>query len=240
MHKFGLLVSYRDRKDNLDVFVPHMSEWLENNLKDVDWHIYIAEQSNDGNYFNKGRCINAAFSLSQKCGVDYICQHDVDMIPVDDKCDYSWSDSPIHLAVHVEQFGWKLNAPTYWGGAILLKSTDYVKANGFSNNYWGWGSEDIDFGERIIQSGNSIGRPRKGRYRSLPHKKHKWHLCEEGINKSMRQKNATILRDLREGNYDFRNEGLNSHKFNLIDSIEINERTTKFLVEFDKKEATFL
>uniref|UniRef100_A0A914W5U0 Galactosyltransferase C-terminal domain-containing protein n=1 Tax=Plectus sambesii TaxID=2011161 RepID=A0A914W5U0_9BILA len=35
----------------------------------------------------------------------------------------------------------------------------FMKVNGYSNSYWGWGGEDDDLGKRIISKGYSIERP---------------------------------------------------------------------------------
>ena len=36
----------------------------------------------------------------------------------------------------------------YTGGVIAIREDVYVKCNGFSNLYFGWGGEDDDFGYR--------------------------------------------------------------------------------------------
>jgi hypothetical protein len=39
---------------------------------------------------------------------------------------------------------WGIPYPSYVGGVICLNREDYIKVNGFSNNFWGWGGEDDD------------------------------------------------------------------------------------------------
>jgi len=34
------------------------------------------------------------------------------------------------------------------GGVMSINRENYYRANGFSNVYWGWGSEDDDFSAR--------------------------------------------------------------------------------------------
>lgn len=36
----------------------------------------------------------------------------------------------------------------YFGGVSALTPDQYLKMNGFPNNYWGWGGEDDDIGVR--------------------------------------------------------------------------------------------
>ena len=37
----------------------------------------------------------------------------------------------------------------YFGVAVAMSSNNYRKVNGFSNQFWGWGSEDDDFYNRL-------------------------------------------------------------------------------------------
>ena len=37
------------------------------------------------------------------------------------------------------------------GGALLLKPKEFVKVNGFSNQFYGWGGEDDDMFKRYIE-----------------------------------------------------------------------------------------
>jgi beta-1,4-galactosyltransferase 1 len=39
----------------------------------------------------------------------------------------------------------------YFSGAIILNREQFRRANGFSNDYWGWGGEDDDFYIRQAQ-----------------------------------------------------------------------------------------
>ena len=43
--KLAIIVPYRDRQDHLDVFIPHMQEFLKD--KGIDYTIFIAEQTDD-------------------------------------------------------------------------------------------------------------------------------------------------------------------------------------------------
>jgi len=44
-HKLAIIVPYRDRRDHLDIFIPHIQEFLNN--KNIDYKIYVIEQSDD-------------------------------------------------------------------------------------------------------------------------------------------------------------------------------------------------
>lgn len=147
--KLAIIVPYRDRQEHLDVFVPHMHEFLKD--KGVDYTIFIAEQSDD-RPFNYGKLCN---SVVKEVGKEYtyFCFHDIDMLPISDDCDYGYPDVPIHLATQVQVHNYKLPYVQYFGGVILINREDFEKANGYSNEYWGYGFEDLDLLYRLQKSG---------------------------------------------------------------------------------------
>jgi hypothetical protein len=158
----ALIVPYRDRSEHLMKFVPHM----ENFLKGIEFRLMLIEQA-DNKSFNRGKLLNIGFTLARE-EAGWICFHDIDMLPEDDACDYSLPQHTTHLAGRVEQYGYEMPSPDYFGGVLLTTRTDFERANGFSNEYWGWGQEDDDLLIRFLLSGVSICR-KPGLYRSLPH-----------------------------------------------------------------------
>ena len=147
--KLAIIVPYRDRQEHLDVFVPHMREFLKD--KGIDYEIFIAEQTDD-RPFNYGKLCNIA---SKEVGEEYtyFAFHDIDMLPINDECDYDYPDVPLHLATNVEAHGNKLPYPQYFGGVVLISREDFENANGYSNEYWGYGFEDLDLLYRLQRSG---------------------------------------------------------------------------------------
>ena len=147
--KLAIIVPYRDREEHLNVFIPHMHEFLKD--KGIDYTIFIAEQTDD-RPFNYGKLCNV---VTKEVGEDYtyFAFHDIDMLPVSDECDYGYPDSPTHLATNVEAHNNELPYPQYFGGAILISREDFENANGYSNEYWGYGFEDLDLLYRLQRSG---------------------------------------------------------------------------------------
>lgn len=141
--KIAIIVPYRDRREQLDTFIPHMIEFFKN--KEVDYEIFVIEQSDD-KPFNYGKLCNIGFSLL-KDKFDYFCFHDVDMLPVNDDCDYNYihvGGYPVHLATRVSAHRYKLPYLEYMGGVVMFSKEDFEKVNGYSNEYWGWGFADLD------------------------------------------------------------------------------------------------
>lgn len=147
--KLAIIVPYRDRQEHLDVFVPHMHEFLKD--KGIDYTIFIAEQTDD-RPFNYGKLCNV---VTKEIGEEYtyFAFHDIDMLPISDDCDYSYPDSPTHLATNVEAHDNKLPYPQYFGGVVLINREDFETANGYSNEYWGYGFSDLDLLYRLQRSG---------------------------------------------------------------------------------------
>lgn len=225
--KLLLVVPYRDREEHLSLFVPHMEKWLK--AQGIDFNIIISEQSKDGEWFNKGSLINCGFKEANK-GYDYVCIHDIDMLPCCKKtCDYSYSASSIHLASRVQQFGYKMPGKNYTGGVIMCPVDIYIKANGFSNLYKGWGKEDIDFGFRIRKAKSKISK-RDGKYSSLEHQKQKWHP-DKKFDDKMLQSNKQLLKNMISGKHDFRKDGLSNIKYKILNTEIISSKTKK--ITFD-------
>jgi len=141
MHKIGIIVPYRNRHEHLVKFKSKIVEYLESN--NIDFEIIIVEQD-DAKLFNRGILLNIGFKEAKKLKCDYVVLHDVDMLPVD--VDYSYSDTPIHLATDNIPF------QSYFGGITLFPTDIFEKINGFSNLYWGWGFEDDDLRYRCVKN----------------------------------------------------------------------------------------
>lgn len=147
MHKLGVIVPYRNRYEHLQEFKKSVVEYLES--KNIDFKIIIVEQDN-AKLFNRGMLCNIGFIEAQKQKCDYIVIHDADMIPVD--VDYSYSETPIHLATDDIPFD------SYFGGITLFPTEVFKKINGFSNLYWGWGFEDDDLRYRCVKNNISFAK----------------------------------------------------------------------------------
>jgi len=150
-HKLGVCVPYRNREEHMNQFVPHLSNFLDK--KGIDHTIYIAHQR-DEFLFNRGLMKNIAAKHAFDDGCDYIVWHDIDMVPEDDSCDYSYPEgNPQHIAVRISQSDYQLKYQEYFGGAILFTKEQVEATNGYSNDYWDWGMEDDDLFWRCVKEG---------------------------------------------------------------------------------------
>ena len=117
--------------------------------------------------FNRGAILNVGFDQVKE-DAGWICFHDVDMLPIDDACDYSRQTCVTHLAGRVQQYAFSMPYPRYLGGVLAMPPREFAHVNGCSNAYWGWGSEDDDLYLRFAAAGIRIVH-KPGRYRSLGH-----------------------------------------------------------------------
>jgi len=147
--KLAIIVPFRDRQKHLDIFVPHIHEFLKD--KGIDYTIFIAEQTDD-RPFNYGKLCNIVVKEIPE-EYTYFAFHDIDMLPIDDSCDYGYPMEPTHLATKVQAHENKLPYPQYFGGVVLISREDFEAANGYSNEYWGYGFEDLDLLHRLKESG---------------------------------------------------------------------------------------
>ena len=165
-NKLLIGVPYRDREAHLKEFLPRMEIFLKK--QEIEYDILIVEQTFD-NSFNRAKLLNIAFDHT-KGEYGWYCFHDVDMLPI--RANYGKCEVPTHLASEAQQFSYKMPYPYYFGGVTLFDPESFIKINGYSNEYWGWGAEDDDVYFRCAKLGEKTAR-RAGRYSSLDHERKK-------------------------------------------------------------------
>lgn len=156
----NLIIPYRNRRDHLAQFVNHYRE--------SGMDIFIVEQL--GNEpFNRGKLLNIGYLESDS---DYYVFHDIDMLSLDGFSVYSPAEVA-HLAGRVSQFNFKDPYKQmgiqgkYFGGVALFSREAFLKCDGYSNEFWGWGSEDDEMLNQVRKHYEVEFRP--GRFKSLSH-----------------------------------------------------------------------
>ncbi|BFZ14000.1 hypothetical protein BsWGS_17039 [Bradybaena similaris] len=147
--KVAIIIPYRDRSQHLHILLNNLIPILHRQL--IDAVIFVVEQALPTT-FNRGSLFNIGFLESQKVGkFDCVILHDVDMIPTHDSCLYRCGDNPRHFISSINSNG--LPYDTYFGGVVGMKSDQYLRINGYSNLYFGWGGEDDDLFLRCQNKG---------------------------------------------------------------------------------------
>ena len=107
---------------------------------------------------------NIGFKIAQKQSKKdkkaYYVLSDVDLIPslelIDDYLKYP--DNPIHLANKGTRYD---EGKFFLGGVLSVNEKDFEKANGYPNNFWGWGGEDNALNYRLRKNKINIEKPRE-------------------------------------------------------------------------------
>jgi hypothetical protein len=130
-----IIIPYRNREKHLDYFikntVPLIEEFMPNTL------VVVVEQE-EGKMFNRGAILNIIFSVYETNAECFIT-HDVDINPTK-KCIQEFYNKKISSN---EILGILVSPCDSLAPIVKITSSDVKKINGFPNNFWGWGAEDI-------------------------------------------------------------------------------------------------
>lgn len=162
IHKGCIIVPYRDREQHLAKFIPHMKNFIKQ--FNLNMHILVVEQT-PGKPFNRAKLFNIGFqylptesTIPASDYFDYFVFHDVDMLPRPNMFAYTYPKFPTHIATKCSQFNFAMPVPDYFGGVTLINRQDFLKVNGFGNEFWGWGAEDCEFRQRFRKAGIKVVR----------------------------------------------------------------------------------
>lgn len=171
--KVAIIIPFKNRDEHLRALLYRLHPMLHR--QKTAYCIIVTEQEDDGR-FNKGAVMNAGFKEAMKMdNFDCVIFHDVDMLPESDFNIYQCQDDPTHLSPLIDKFDYKPYG-TDFGGITMLRPNDYIKANGMSNLFWGWGREDDDMQHRIERAELTVVKPKnydQARYKMIPHQ-HPW------------------------------------------------------------------
>lgn len=212
--RLTIVIPFRDREAHLRELLPVLTSLLREQR--VLHRILIVEQMARG-LFNRGKLINAGIHFSEAAS-DYYCLHDVDALPM--IANYGCPSQPLRLvsrlAGNQEDHG-ERRSDHYFSGAVSIRKEQVFAANGYSNNYWGWGKEDDDFFFRLMLAGLLCYYDTQGTFRDLPNPEHQEmerrspallpHL------KRNRQRRSRLVRGLQ----DPARDGLSTLRYEVIE-----------------------
>ncbi|CAH0701500.1 unnamed protein product [Spodoptera exigua] len=190
----AIIVAYRNRQRQLDIFLPYMHDFLRN--QSIHYRIYVVEQE-DEKIFNKGVLYNVGAKVAIRDKFPCLILHDVDLLPLDASNLYACGNEPRHMSASIDKFRFVLPYGDLAGGVLALKSEQFVQVNGFSNRFEGWGGEDDDFSWRISSHKlNIIRYPREmSRYTMLRHPQERKNQQRKTIMKENMRDPAMIVKD---------------------------------------------
>ena len=175
---FAIIVPFREQKQQnraaqLDAFVRHMTGFLRGRR----FVILVVQQSDDGRAFNRGALLNVGFREAQRLAsgsgssVASLIFHDVDLLPsaglLPWYTDPPMRGRPTHIAAPSTWTKYAMPGyeEVFFGGVTALHPDDFERANGFPNEYWGWGMEDDQLRLRVDATGGlkaGVLRPPRG------------------------------------------------------------------------------
>lgn len=211
----AIIVPYRQREKQLQAFLIYMHNYLRK--QNINYRIFVIEQF-DAKPFNRAKLFNIGSVYGYRFDYPCLILHDVDLMPMRLGHLYACSQQPRHMCSALDKFRFHLPYRGLFGGAVAIQSSDYVRINGMSNMYHGWGGEDDDLFERLKASQIDICRfaPDYSEYTMLQH-------AQETPNKDR-------LMFLRDGHLRFHSDGLNSLIFQEKE-FKLHKLFTHVLVE---------
>lgn len=213
---YRIFIPYRDRKKQLEKLLPSLNK----KFKNFNYEIKIIEQIDD-KPFNLAKLTNIGFSIFLKKEKNfnwtYIFQP-VDCYPIE--VDYNIYDNDI--VYHFDK-SYSLD----WAKAFCYKPESFIKINGYTNEYWGWGGEDSE----LILKSKIYSLKCEKRISNFCREDDVDHELTEEFRQSRRDSNLENLRKLNRYNMEnFIHEGLNSLYYKLQNTIEINDFTKIYQV----------
>jgi hypothetical protein len=210
--RLTVIIPFRDRDEHLRQLIPALTVALDQQR--LAYKIVIVEQQ-PGELFNRGRLLNIGMHHTAEAS-DYYCLHDVDAVPIN--AEYRCPSQPLRLIHKFLNSSSERCLPNhYFSGAVSICKEQAFAANGFSNEYWGWGKEDDDFYFRLLLAGCLCYYDLRGTYRNLPNPSHQ--QVPRGARRPRyvidnRERRSRLLRGLT----DPARDGLATLQYQVIDA----------------------
>ena len=135
--KLLVVVPYRNREAHLKFFLENTPKYFKN--QNISYDILICELDAQGDW-NAGLCCNSIINFIQdSIAYEYIYIHHIDVSPIEG--DWSFPDKN-EFYTGLGDFG-----------SCLLNFEDFMKVEGYSNLFWGWGGEDNDLYTKLSEHG---------------------------------------------------------------------------------------
>jgi hypothetical protein len=210
--RLTVVIPYRDREYHLRQLMPVLLAKLQE--QQLNHRVLVVEQESGGK-FNRGRLLNAGMHYAAEAS-DYYCLHDVDAVPI--VANYACPSQPLRLVNKLIGSQTKSqHTDYYFSGAVSVRKEQAQAANGYSNEYWGWGKEDDDFFFRLLLAELLCYYDLEGTYEDLPNPPHQQvqrrSLWSPAHLRRNRQRRSLLLRGLLNPAED----GLNTLRYDVIE-----------------------
>jgi len=224
--RLTIIIPYRDREAHLQELLPSLKALLTS--QGIAHRILVVEQE-PGELFNRGKLVNTGLHYAAQTS-DYYCIHDVDAVPV--VADYRCPSQPLRLVHRIVHGAGEWHRPVhYFSGAISVARSQVFAANGFSNEYRGWGKEDDDFFFRLLLAGFTCYYDTQSVFRDLPNPQDQQVQRRAGKWPPHVAANRRRRSDFLRGQRDPATDGLSTLRYRVIDR-QVGPSHEKILVRW--------
>lgn len=146
-----ILVPYRNREKQLEIFTKYTKYLFQ--VNNVEVRIIICQQENE-KPFNRGLILNYGFNYllttKQINENDIVIISDIDCLCPENRFNHYIRD-PENTIRHIYGYSHLFHNLFYSLGTVIsFKPKVFIEVNGFPNNFWGWGAEDLALGYRVM------------------------------------------------------------------------------------------
>lgn len=211
--KLTVIVPYRDRREHLGRLIPTLTQELTR--QELSFRVLVVEQGCSG-LFNRGKLLNIGAHYAAPFS-DYYCLHDVDAIPI--VANYGCPSQPLRLVSNlITPSGEAQRTDYYFSGAVSIRKEQFFAANGYSNEYFGWGKEDDDLFFRLLLSGFLCYYDASGRFWDLPNPQEQQTRRSTNFVPPHLRRNRRLRSLLVRGLTDPQSDGLSTLKYEVLRS----------------------
>lgn len=229
--KIGIITIFRDDDKHTRLHQKRLfTYWMNKLLTGIcNFDIIIVEQA-EGDLFNLGKLKNIGYDYLKKQNYNYdnLIFTDIDVIPDSELLEYYFkeTDSLNSLANYGTRYETNDKNAKFTGALISCKSDFFELMNGYPNNFWGWGDEDVNILLRLSELTKILYANKKGKIIDLEENNNKKKTVEE----KLKELNENKLREnsIYEKNADYKNyknNGLSNLNYEILynNSYEINK-----------------
>ncbi len=231
-----IIIPYRAREPHLKYYIDNSVPLLQKYLPNSK--VVIVEQDWNNKLFNRGCLLNIG-AKEYENKTNHIITQDVDINPLEKSIKELYlpevNDNTIKGLYNFDS-----NCDTL-GGIIKMKNSTFFKINGFPNDIWGWGAEDIALLQRAKYFNIKIYKTVKAH--DLGHSnrctgiyENENYIVFNNINDRVMYNNSKNIQKYNLNNYNdkivnIKNSGLNNINYEIINKQIINDYTEKILVK---------
>jgi len=236
-----------ERERERRIYVQLMNKLL---VPYCNFHIYIIEQSDDGQLFNIGKLKNIGFEIASKNKenvFDHYIFTDIDIIPNYNLMKYFLvtPEEPLALAVRgtryeshrIKERSDGRPEKIFLGALVSFSKKNFEDINGYANNFWGWGGEDDSLIQRIKHAGyKNICYPSEGNIIDIEEDEHMKTIDDVAVKVKGEKKDLEKIEKRYNDLTSWKKNGLNSLEYKVLGKDRINRDTTQIRVDLMKNE----